>query len=475
MTAGGITRYGAYIPVYRLSRAEIAKAWGSGGAKGEKAIANYDEDSITMAVAAGMDCLRDVELDEVDGLFFASTTCPYKEKQSAAIIASALGLRKDILTSDFSNTLRAGTIALRSAIDTVASGSAKSVLVIAADTRMGYPRGEKEMTFGDGAAAILVGGSGIAVSIDNTYTAFNEFYETWRTDKDVYARPWEDRFLREAGYMDALPKAISSALERFELEPKDFSKITAYAPDSRQLGMVLGKAGFDPKTQVQDTLHDTVGNTGTALALMELVAALENAKAGDKILLLGYGDGCDIFSLKVTEEIEKIKDRRAIKRHLESKRMVPNYMKYMIWRGLVETEPAPRPPMMPVSLPATWRDSKWGLSLHGSKCTSCGTPQYPVQRVCVICQTEDEFEPYSFSRRKGKVFTFSHDNLAAAVDPPSTVTSVDFEGGGRIMCDMTDRDPEEVKTDMEVEMTFRKLHVVEGIHNYWWKCSPIRC
>jgi uncharacterized OB-fold protein len=58
------------------------------------------------------------------------------------------------------------------------------------------------------------------------------------------------------------------------------------------------------------------------------------------------------------------------------------------------------------------------------------------------------------------------------LDPPVTSTVVDFEGGGRIICDMTDREPDQVHVDMDVEMTFRKLYYVGGIYNYWWKCRP---
>jgi len=435
----GITSYGAYIPLHRLSRAEIAKAWGGAGGSGEKAIASYDEDSITMAVAAALDCVKGFDLKEIDGLYFASTTSPYKEKQAATIIAAAMGLRKDIFTADFSDSLRAGTNALRAALDAVDAGRARSVLVVAGETRLGYPKGDKEMAFGDAAAAVLVGKSNVAVSTK------------------------------------VVPEAIAETLKRYKLAAADFARAAIYSPDARLVSQVAKKLGLDAKTQVQDPLYDSVGNTGAALPLMLLVAVLEEAKAGDKLLLAGYGDGCDVLVLNVTEELAKIGDRRGIKRHLESKRMLSNYGKYVLWRGLMETDPPARPPTWHISAPALWRDRELGLSLHGSKCKQCGTPQYPANRVCVVCQAEDDYDLYLFADKKATVFTFSHDNLAAAIDPPSTVTVIDFEGGGRLTCDMTDRDIQDVKTDMPVEMAFRKLHYSEGIHNYWWKCTPIRC
>lgn len=471
----GIASYGAYIPLYRLSRPDIQKAWDSMiPIPGEKAVAGYDEDSITMAVAAARDCLTGIDPQTVDRLYFASTTSPYKEKQAASVVAGALALGRDTLTMDFGASLRAATNALRAAADAVDAGSANSVLVVCAETRMGAPKGDKEMSFGDGAAALLVSKSG-AVDIVGSVSMFQEFHDVWRSDKDTFVRFWEERFVREAGYTRIVPPTVAAALQKFSLAPADIAKAAIYAPDPRLLGMAAGKMGFDPMAQIQDPLYMSVGNTGCALSLMILVAALEDAKAGDNLLCATYGDGCDVFVLKAADGIDKIKDRRAIKRHLESKKMVPNYLKYVQWRGLMETEPPPRPPINHISVPALWRDREWGLALRGVKCKNCGTPQYPPQRICVICQTQDSFDPYDFTNKKATLNSFSHDNLAASIDPPSTIAAVDFEEGGRIIFNMVDRNPDDVKTGMPVEVTFRKVHFFEGIHNYWWKCAPIRC
>ena len=471
----GVTSYGAYIPFYRLSRAEIARAWGGAEVPGEKAVANYDEDSLTMAVAAARDCTRGIDPESIEGLYFASTTSPYKEKQSAATIATVLGLNREAFTMDFSGSLRGGTNAMRAAMDAVNSGSAKSVLVCASDVRLGHPMGGSEMAFGDGATALLIGDTGVIAEIEGSYTLYNELQDVWRSDRDLFVRSGEERFIMEEGYTRVVLEAVSAALKRFNLSPKDFSKAAFNSPNPRQLGAVARKLGFDLKTQVQDTLHSSVGETGTAMSLMYLVAALEEAKGGDRILLAGYGNGCDVSSLKVTDEIEEVRDRRGIKRHLASKRMISGYNKYLRWRELIDVQPPPRPPIefRQPSPAAQWRENQGELRLRGTKCKSCGTPQYPPQRICMSCKTKDEFEYYSFLDKKAKVFSFSHDYVMETVDPPVTVTVVDFEGGGRIMCDMTDRDPEEARVGMAVEMTFRRLYYVGGIYNYWWKCRPV--
>src|SRR5437870_11725786 len=148
----GVSSYGAYIPMLRLSLAAIA-----GGEPGgpEKAVANWDEDGLTMAVASAIACLEGIDRATVDGVLFASTTYAFKEKQGAAIVAKALDLRRDVFTADLGDSLRAGTTALRTAADAVRGGSGKQVLVVAADTRLAAPRSAMEANLGDGAAAFL--------------------------------------------------------------------------------------------------------------------------------------------------------------------------------------------------------------------------------------------------------------------------------------------------------------------------------
>ena len=480
----GITSYGGYIPLHRLSREEFFRAWGGLALPGERAVANFDEDSVTMATEAAIDCMKGIDPKTVDGLFFATTTSPYREKQCSTIISVALDLGREIRTADFTGSLRAGTIAIASAMDAINAGAARSILVTAADLRLGAPAGDFEQALGDGGAALLLGEKGVIATIEGSYSISDEFSGVWRSDADTFVRTWEDRMVLDEGYSAVLPEAISGLMKKYNLAPGDFAKVVYDAPtDIRRHPRVAGGLKFDA-AQLQDSLFMTVGNTGAALAMMMLVAALEEAKPGDRILFASYGNGADAFVLQVTPEIEKVRDRRGIKNHLASKRVLANYETYVRWRGLITLEAARRPDRSPTSIAGLWRDRKIILGLWGVKCKVCGTPQYaqgaglggstPL-RICVNCQAKDQFEDYRFTDKKAEVFTFTQDNLADTVDPPATITVVDFEGGGRAVFDMTDRDPAEVKVGMPVEMTFRKLYFDRGVHNYFWKTRPLRC
>lgn len=480
----GVVSYGAYIPLHRISRDEFFKAWGGFAIPGEKAVANFDEDSITMAVEAAIDCLREVD-QGIDALLFASTTSPFKEKLGATLISAALDLPSNLRTADFSGTLRAGSTALSFALDAIKAGSAKKVLLAVADTRLGAPAGDFEQTLGDGAAALLLGKEDVIAEIKDSYSISDEFSGVWRADGDTFLRSWEDRMVLDEGYSKILPQAISGLMKKGNLKAKDFAKAVFDAPtDVRRHMRVAAQLGFEP-SQVQDPMFMTVGNTGAALATMMLVAALEEAKPGDRILFASYGNGADAFVLEVTKAIEKLGERRGIRRHLDSKRMVKNYEAYLRWRGLLTLEAARRPEQAPTSIAELRRHRKEILALYGARCTSCGTPQYNnpgflghrPARICVVCQAKDQFEPYRFADKKATVFTFTQDNLAAYADPPATVAVIDFEGGGRAEFEVTDRDPAQVAVGMPVEMTFRKLYhdPARGIHNYYWKTRPIRC
>jgi len=481
----GIVSFGAYIPFYRINRAEFGRAWGGFAMPGETAVAAHDEDSITMAMEAATDCLRGINPGSIDALFFATTTSPYKEKLGSSILAAALDFSPETRTMDITGTLRAGTTAINAALDAVNAGSANYVLVAAADCRLGAPSGDFEQILGSGAAAVLIGKGNLVAEVERRYSLTDEFSGVWRSDGDIFLRSWEDRMVLDKGYSSLLPQAMGTLMQQHSLAPDDLAKVVYDAPTniSRHAG-VAQRLKLDAG-QVQDPMFLTVGNTGAAMATMMLAAALEEAKPGDRMLLASYGNGADAFLLQVTPSIEKLGTRRGIKQHVRSKRIITSYETYLKWRGIIPLEAARRPEQTPTSISALRRNRKEILALYGVRCLQCGTPQYvnpgatlttgvtPV-RICVVCHTKDQFEPYRFADKKATVFTFTQDNLAASADPPATTTVVDFDGGGRGVFDMTDRDPAALQVGMRVEMTFRKLFFDRGIHNYYWKTRPIR-
>jgi 3-hydroxy-3-methylglutaryl CoA synthase len=464
----GISSYGAYVPMLRLPLGAI-----HGGAAGgpEKAVANWDEDGVTMAVAAAIDCLRGLDRALVDGVVFASTSYAFKEKQGAALVAKALDLRRDVLTADVGDSLRAGTTALRSAVDTVRAGSARRILVVVGETRMAAPRSALEASLGDGAAAFLVGADDVAVGVTTSQAVADELIDVWRGEGDPFVHAWEDRFVVDHGYRRNVLEVVQALLTRTKLAPREFARVVLYGPDARSHAALVRELGFEA-TQAVDPLFGKVGNAGAAMAPLLLAAALEGAKAGERLLLVSYGDGAEAFVLETTPLIERLEGRRSVGWHLQRRAALPSYDLYLRFRQLLATE-HDRRAGAGISATKHYRDRDDDVTLCGLRCRRCGCVQYPRQRVCFRCKARDEFDRVRLSDKIGAVKSFTFDNFAGSPSPPLIATVTDIEGA-RLYLQMTDASPKEVKLDMPVELTFRKMHEAGGTPNYYWKCTPVR-
>jgi 3-hydroxy-3-methylglutaryl CoA synthase len=466
----GITSFQAYIPPYRLSRSEIARVWSTRSFGGNRAVAKYDEDSLTMALEAVTGCSRFAP-DRPEGLFFATTTSPYREKQAASLLAAAADLPREIRAADFSGSLRSGSAAIHAAADAVRSHSARSILVVCADCRAGQAKSPFEQIFGEAAAAFSIGRENVVAAIEGSCSMTSELLDVWRAEGDPYVRSWEERFAIGEGYRKTMERTISRMMGQMGIGPKDIARAVFYGPDGRSHAQVAKRLGFDRASQVQDPLFSEIGNTGTAAVPLMMVAALEEARPGDLILAANYGDGGDAMVLRVTENIADLKKGGETRRLIDRKIPIP-YERYMSWKGMVPVHEISRPPSPPHSLTCLWRESRAVMALYGTRCLRCGLPQYPGQRVCAGCRAKDQFEDYRFSDKKGRISAFTLDHLTTNLESPAIVGVVDFDGGGRIMCEVTECEPDQVRVGMEVEMCFRRIGLRGGVHRYFWKARP---
>jgi uncharacterized OB-fold protein len=343
---------------------------------------------------------------------------------------------------------------------------------------LGKPGGYQEEIYGDGAAALLLGNGDVIASIEGTYSLSYDFSDNWRSDEDRFNRTWEDRWIRDEGYGKFIPEAISGLMKKYDLKPKDIAKVVypcLYIGAHAGMGKSLG---FE-KGQVQDHLFTSIGNTGTAYPLMILVAALEDAKPGDKIIVASYGNGSDAILLQVTDNIKKLKERRGIKKHLAAKKDLGLYEKYVTFREVLPIDTGGRgEEVAPTQMTILWRERKWLIGLRGSKCRRCGAPQYPPQEICANpkCGAVNEMDDYRFSDKRGCLFTYTGDILAFSPSPPAIYGMVDFDEGGRWMFDLIDCELDSLKVGMPVEMSFRrKFHdLSRHLYVYFWKATPIR-
>ena len=478
----GIRSYGGYVPRFRLNRMVV---YGNMGwinpanimnAQGEKAVANFDEDPVTMAAAAAADCVTGFDRELIGGVYFASTTAPYKERLCANLVAGALATREDIRTADFAGGLKAGTTALIAALDAVSAGTAENLVVSAADCRLGTMGSVQELMFGDGAAALMVGGDEVIAEFKGSFSTGHDFVDHFRGGESKYDRQWEERWIRDVGFGQFIPEAVNGLCEKYGVAPGDFSRVIypCYYGGARKA--INSKLGFEPD-RVEDNLQAVVGDAGAAQPLMMLSRALETAQPGDKILLVSYGSGCDALYFEVTDNIGKLPFRRGVNGYQARRADLDNYAKYLAWRRMVTVDTGLRGEEQKwTRWSLMWRSHRAMLSMEGSKCRACGTVQFPRQRICVKpdCGVMDDSEPVVLSGMGGTVASFTSDMLAATINPPAVYGSVNFNGGGRFVFDFTDCTVEDLRVGGPVDFSFRVKYydAMRDITDYFWKAVP---
>ncbi len=69
--------------------------------------------------------------------------------------------------------------------------------------------------------------------------------------------------------------------------------------------------------------------------MLMLAKALEEAKPGDKLLVVSFGSGCDALYFEVTDQISKLNGRKGVKGHLANRAELSSYQKYAVFRGMI--------------------------------------------------------------------------------------------------------------------------------------------
>lgn len=314
----GIAGYGAYIPRYRIKVEEIAKVWNQDAdtfKKGlkvmEKSVPAADEDTITISVEAGRNALLRAGIDpqDVGALFIGSESHPYAVKPSGTVVTDALNMGPEIMVADFEFACKAGTAGIQACLGLVKSGMIKYGMAIGADTSQGRPGDALEYTASAGGAAFVIGPRPLAV-IKETYSFTTDTPDFWRREGQQYPMHGA-RFTGKPAYFRHVIEATKGLLKKTGMDVKDFDQVVFHMPNGkfpREAAKALGVEEAKLKTGL---VVEQIGNTYSGSSVLGLTRVLDNAKAGDKVLVTSFGSGAgsDAFALEVTERINEARDR----------------------------------------------------------------------------------------------------------------------------------------------------------------------
>lgn len=473
----GILGVGAYLPRLRLERSAVVaahrwmapalKAYG----KGTRSMINWDEDVLTMAVEAGRSVLSRFAVGPVHNLTLASTTLPFADRLNASVVGAALGLRSNLSAADAAGSLRSGSTALLRALRTEAGSAA---LIVASERRIPTPASANELLSGDGAAAIAVGrGEPIAV-LRGAATETADFVDHFRATGRNGDYGWEERWVREEGFLKLVPPVIRRALDEAGLRAEEIDCFLMPASLLRVNQAVAKKAGIKPEA-VADTLFEFCGDTGAAHPLLMLAKELESAAAGKKIMLVQFGSGCDVIVLETTGKGRA--DQTAP--WLTPGRVENNYLKYLSFTGQLSLEWGMRAEMdNKTALSAAWRGEEMVNGFTGGRCSACGTVQFPKSRLCAnpACVAQDTQKPHRLADESARVRSFTSDWLSYKPCPPFLFGWVEFESGARVLMEFTDCDPDELAVGVSLRMVFKikDADPLRGFKRYFWKATVLR-
>jgi 3-hydroxy-3-methylglutaryl CoA synthase len=474
----GVTAFGAYIPRLRLQRSAIAAAnvWFDGSlkghARGERAMCNWDEDPVTMAVAAARDC---GPLGDIGAVTLASTTAPFADRQNAGIVAEAINLGANVRTMDVGGSQRAGTTALLSMLDTVETGPGRG-LVVASEHRKSRVGSVLEMVGGDAAAALVISADdGIAKYLGGTTLAV-DFIDHFRGEGESFDYEWEERWVRDEGFLKVVPAAVHRLLQSTGVAIEEVDHLIV-STAVRRAPQAVAKALGVSDDKLANTLIENCGQSGAAHPLLMFAHVLQQAAPGEKILLTGFGQGCDALLFETTAAITAFAPTRGASGALEAGVPEENYAKFQTFNGLVQRELGKRSEIdRSPALSAHNRNRRMVNGFIGGKCSDCGTVQFPKSHYCVNpnCGKPGTQEDHPMSNLGGAVMTYTADNLTFDLNPPAYSGLVEFDAGGRAVVDYTEVDPSNFDVGTKVRMQFRIKHLDarRGYRTYFWKAAP---
>ena len=465
----GIERLGVHVPRWSLDRQELAKNWSGRSGPGRRTVANYDEDTLTMGVEAALDALGPDPADRagIDAVLFATTTPVFTEKQHAVVVASALELPSS-QCYDITGSLRSGLDAVRLASALIESGSARRVLVVAADRRDTQPGGPHERLSGDAGAAVVIGPGGDAasgggagpllLSLTAQACVGDPGAGTWRAPSEPWTNIADDRFVSTELLTPWLVEAAQSVLGDDQPVAAGFA-----SPLARVENSVLSALRLTADS-ASGLLDSDIGYCGVAHPFLQLALAIDGRTAGQKILIAAAGDGAAAVLAEVVDAAAAGSAAARITTALRHRRDLPVGM-YQRMRGQLPVEPvSPYTSEMLLR-----REQSTGLQLQGTRCTKCGRAHFPGRRVCLGCKALDAMETLRLPR-SGTLFTHTVEHLFP-VPVNQLIMGVVEVDEVRVYTQVTDTEPDECAPGQAVTLVLRRLHDGGHLPHYFWKAK----
>jgi 3-hydroxy-3-methylglutaryl CoA synthase len=446
----------------RNAAATALKFSGVGGrGEGRRAVAGWDEDSLTLAVEAAR-----LAHGRPDAVVFASTSAPFTERLQAALVVDALALPTETRARDVSGSRRCAVSALLDAL--LGSGS---TLVTAGERRPGRAGSPLHLSQGDGGAAALVADEG-AARLLGWASLSHDLVDVYASRDHPEPYAYEERFVRETAISEVLAPTLRKAIASAGLDASDIQHAAVHEPVAglwRDLGRATGITAPNHASNAAAAL----GDLGAAHGLFAFALAAARAKPGERILLAGFGSGCDALVLEMTAPMpgaESAED--ALRRGLA----FGDYVRFLSLNGALELDWGVRSEFEQKAQATVI--ARYGRDMTGfiGGRDAAGNVQFPKSRIPVRPGADgpEPMQDVRLADDSARIVSVTADRLNFTPDPPFWFGLAQFDNGARVMMEFTDADSRgfSVGDRLRMRLRIKSRDRRRGFRTYFWKAAP---
>jgi uncharacterized OB-fold protein len=209
---------------------------------------------------------------------------------------------------------------------------------------------------------------------------------------------------------------------------------------------------------------------------MMLGLALETAQPGQRILVVGFGAGCDALLFEATNVVTTYRSAATVATALARGVSDESYSKLLCFGGELQLDWGMRSETdVKTALSQLYRARDQVMEFVGGRCPECGAIQFPRMPACVRCGSTAAMVPVPMAEEPAKVATYTADWLMFYPSPPLYVGLVQFDNGARVLMEMVDVDPENFAVGTPLRMVYRikEADPVRHYNRYFWKAAPL--
>jgi len=461
-----VASVGAYAPLLRLDKAAAVKALRfsglAGRASGSRAVAGWDEDPVTLAVEAA----RGVKAIPTS-VVFASTSAPFFERSHAGLLIDALALPATTRGHDVSGSRRCAVSALLEAL--IGGGEA---LIAAGERRPGQAGSALHLAQGDGGAAAFVAADG-AARLLGWASLSHDLVDIYASREHPEPYAYEERFVRETSVAEILAPTIKSALANARLTPDDIHHAAVHEPLSGAWRDIARATGVSAPNHASDVAAK-LGDLGAAHALFGFALACARAKPGERILLAGFGSGCDALVFELTSPMP---GAESAEETLARGLVLDDYVRFLSLNGALDLDWGVRSEFeQKAQATALERYGRDMIGFVGGR-DAKGNVQFPKSRIPVRPDAEgpEPMQDVRLADEEARIVSITADRLNYTPDPPFWFGLAQFDSGARVMMEFTDADARGFRVGDRVRMRLRikSRDRRRGFRTYFWKAAPI--